>query len=235
MSLSRKKVFTQKCISLFAIGFMLAMATSLTAQTATKITLPKQQMSLSELFQEIEKQTGYVVISNPEKVDGSKEFILAETTGLFTDVLDKAFSVTGQVYRINGKYIVVLTEEKKEIPAKQAKVSASSGEKYPPSYYNSQPSQPHFTSNTETYSRSADLEVKESRVVGVRYDTIQVEGEVNHFSYPDRSAQLMRSRREIIRNGQSYLLDTPPAFALKTNLLYWATGTLNLSAEIGLA
>ena len=239
MSLSRKKVLTRKCISLFAIGFMLAMATSLTAQTATKITLPKQQMSLSELFQEIEKQTGYVVISNPDKVDGNKEFILAETTGLFTDVLDKAFAVTGQIYRINGKYIVVLTEEKKAAPAKPAKASASSGVSYvAPSYYSPQPSsqpQPRFESNTDTYPQSDFREVKESRVVGVRYDTIRVEGDADHFSYPDRSAQLMRSRREIIRNGQSYLLDTPPAFALKTNLLYWATGTLNLSAEIGLA
>ena len=228
MSLLRKKVLTRKCISLFAIGFMLVMAASLTAQTSAKITLPKQQMSLAELFGEIEKQTGYVVISNPEKVDGSKEFVLAETTGLFTDMLDKALAVTGQVYRINGKYIVVLAEEKKADPAKPAKAPA-------PSYYTPQPAQPRFENNADTYSKSNFQEVKESRVVGVRYDTIRVEGDADHFSYPDRSAYLMRSRREIIRNGQSYLLDTPPSFALKTNLLYWATGTLNLSAEIGLA
>ena len=225
MSLSRKKVLTRKCISLFAIGVMLTLATALSAQTAVRITLPKQQMTLSELFQEIEKQTGYVVISNPDRVDGSKEFILTETSGLLTEVLDKAFLVTGQIYRINGKYIVVLTEDKKEVlPAKAAKASAPTT-----------PSQPRFASNIDTYPTSRVPAVMESRVVGVRYDTIQVDGYTDHFSYPDRSAQLMRSRREIIRNGQSYLLDTPPSFALKTNLLYWATGTINLSAEIGLA
>ena len=229
MSRLRKKVL-KRCISMLAISLMFA--TTLAAQSANRIALTKERITLSEIFKEIERQSNFVVVVNPNKIDRNKEVVMTRTEGTVGEILDSALSDFGQSYQINGRYIVVVSgEKKKEEPLAQQKTAPLPDNGYVPSYMQ-QAVPAGFEREASSYT---DRSVNNARNVAVRYDTIRYNVSDNGlFSYPDRTAHVKRTRREIIRSGQSYLLDTPPVFAIKTNLLYWATGTPNLAFEIGL-
>ena len=233
MSLSRKTVPMMKSISLLAIMLTLA-ATTLSAQTTNKVTLNKTRVTLAEIFEAIEKQTNSVVIVNTNKTDRGKVVTLTDTEGTVAEILDSALSGIGQTYQSNGRYIIIVAAEKEEKLPVQTKAAALPDNGYTPSY-GQQPAQSEFERDVTDYTRRNLSDINTPRATAVRYDTIYDKASGDGvFAYPDRSMQLMRTRREIIRSGQAHLLDTPPVFAIKTNLLYWATGTPNLSIEFGL-
>ena len=223
MSLSDKNTFIKKGISLLAITLFFTAAT-LSAQTANKITLNKERVTLSEIFSVIENQTNSVVVVNPNRTNINKEVVLNRTSGTIAEILSAALSGTGQTYQTNGRYIVITPAENQEkTPTPKNTSTDNTGNVLS---YNRQPVQAEPDRGVSNYS-NRNLNVTNTPQSGsVRNGNI--------FNYPDNHAQIVNTQHDITRGGQPYLLDTPPSFAIKTNLLYWATATPNIAIEFGL-
>lgn len=67
------------------------------AQNAV-ITIGKSTNSLEKLFQEIEKQTNYLVVYSNQEVDTKEKFSASNTSGRVSDFLDQAFRGTDVKY-----------------------------------------------------------------------------------------------------------------------------------------
>lgn len=79
-----------------------------------KITIQEKNISLEDVFAQIEKQTGYSIAYDRSKIDVKKKI----SVSLKDATLDKAFSEvlenTGLSYKINGYHIILVRERKKE-------------------------------------------------------------------------------------------------------------------------
>jgi len=83
-----------------------------TALYAQNITLSKHDISLSQLFKEIKKQTGYDFLYNPEMLKKARPISLDVTKASLTAVLETSFAGQPLTYTIDQKTIIV-----KEKPA----------------------------------------------------------------------------------------------------------------------
>lgn len=79
-----------------------------------KITIQEKNISLENIFAQIEKQTGYSIAYDRSKIDIKKKM----SVSLKDATLDKAFSEvlknTGLSYKINGYHIILVPERKNE-------------------------------------------------------------------------------------------------------------------------
>lgn len=222
MTRMRKNAWATIGRTLLLLLFVITTTNSTFAQSQ-RIDLGRQRIPIKEATGKIADQTGLLVTMGLETFDPDRVVNFSSQSLSLSQVLDQIVAGTGHRYIISDKRILIVKDSPRTIPpATIPETDYRMG-----SEFNRQVAD--FSTNRNSNQPSLTPQA------GVRYDTIR--REVPHdgvFSYPDRSAQVLRSRREIIRSGQPYLLDTPPAFAIKTNLLYWATVTPNLSIEFGL-
>lgn len=189
-----------------------------------RIELGHHRLAVRDATVKIADQTGLLVTMGLETFDPNREVNFSSQSLLLGQVLDQIVAGTGHKYVISDRRILIFKETPKSalprtsVPERTDYRMGS-----------------EFDRQVADFSEQRSARTPQSLEHGVRYDTIR--REVPHdgvYSYPDRSIQVLRSRREVVRNGQSYLLDTPPSFAIKTNLLYWSTLTPNIAIEFGL-
>lgn len=94
--------------------------TALWAQNNVKITLQKKNITLQDAFQEIEKQSNYLVAFNESKVNKGKNLNLDLRSVPLEKALSQILSGTGFSYKIKDNYIMIVpaskpTAEKKEL------------------------------------------------------------------------------------------------------------------------
>jgi len=74
---------------------------------AQKLTLKKRQSTITNIFKEIRKQTGYNVIWEPDKLNGDAKVDANFNDSDLSDVLDKCLNGTDLGYEIEDKTIVI--------------------------------------------------------------------------------------------------------------------------------
>lgn len=207
-------------------GCLMLAATALSAQTTNRVSLNRQTITLSDLFREIERQTSSVVVMNLSQSETGREVQFARSEGTVDEILGQALSGTGQTFRINGRYVIIIPATEKE-PARQPAIAALPRTPHPP-----QPTQAEFERDIDRYTQNNLSGMDAPQETAVRYDTVRTERlHDGLFQYPSRRFTPMLT-------GQSartpFSQDTPPLIAVKTNLVWAATLTPNLAAEIGL-
>ncbi|WP_347564969.1 SusC/RagA family TonB-linked outer membrane protein [Bacteroides caecimuris] len=90
------------------------------AQNDLKITIKKKNITLLEAFQQIEKQSTYLVAFNESKLEKSKQIDLDINAQPLDKSLAEILKGTGHKYKIKGNYIMIVpedrgTEEKKTL------------------------------------------------------------------------------------------------------------------------
>ncbi len=101
---------------LLLASVLLLSATDLRAQTSNRITLSRRQIPLSELFRQIERQTGSVVVGSSRSIDDSRTVTLPAASGTLDEVLGYALAGTEHRYQIYEGYIVI--DKKTQEPPK---------------------------------------------------------------------------------------------------------------------
>lgn len=111
-----------KNAKVFALSSLLVMASETFAQQQM-VNIPQQQLTLKELFKQIEKQTQFSIGYNHSKISKTIEKKVKVSSGDVKSILDKALAGTGLTYSFDGNHIVITPKdvtpsavgEKKEI------------------------------------------------------------------------------------------------------------------------
>jgi hypothetical protein len=187
---------------------------SISAQTV-RISLTQRTVTLSQLFDEIERQTGYAVIFDAGAVLPDQTVTVSAAEGSVAELLSQALPRGQYAWQTVDSYIVVRTI--RQTPADVA----------PP-----QPTREEFERDVRDYTRRNITPAEGGQVI-VRYDTIRTERPHDGvFRYPSRELTLDMTSRTA---STPFTRDTPPLLAVKTNLVWWAAnGTLNIGGEVGL-
>jgi hypothetical protein len=178
-----------------------------------RISLPHSEITLSDLFGEIERQSGSTVIFDAGNVPPEQTVTLASARGTAAELLAQALPSERYAWQPMGNYIVVRTLPEPPSPAAQAP----------------RPTQEDFERDIREYTQRR-LQRPQSVV---RYDTLRtVKPHEGVFRYPSHTM----NPRTTGRTGRtSFERGIPPLLAAKSNLLWWAAGgTLNAAGEIGL-
>lgn len=208
------------CACLVSVAAEASAITDVSAQQPQRISLPGEEVTLSELFGEIRRQIGTTVIFDAGGVPPVQKVTLARREGTISELLDAALPKAKYAWRLVGNYIVVRT-----IPAGPS-----------PAVPSPQPTQEEFERAVGDYTHRNISEPQAETVVS--YDTVRVEKPHSGiFDYPGREFTLAPTRGG--QTGQTvptpFSRNTPPFLAVKTNLVWWAVkGTLNIGGEVGL-
>ena len=118
-SINQKKSIKAMKIA-FILSFVCAfqvIALNTKAQNAI-ITIGKSTNTLEKLFQEVEKQTNYLVVYSSQEINAKEEFLHSKSSGKVADFLDEAFKGTDVQYFFENNYIV-LTKKDASTSSKQ--------------------------------------------------------------------------------------------------------------------
>lgn len=103
MNINSKKLKT-----LVVFMGLLLFQPSLSAQPNTRVTINKGKMTITEVFQEIEKQSNMPVAYNASKLSKSHAVILNVENMSVEDVLSQALADTDFTYKIDNNYIMIV-------------------------------------------------------------------------------------------------------------------------------
>jgi hypothetical protein len=205
------------CQTILLCACFVFSAAGVSAQQAG-LHLPSRESTVAELFRQIERQTGCVLIFDAGTIPLERRLLLPEREGTVAGFLDLAVPRTGYAWMQIDNYIVIRTLA----PADPASAAV------PP-----QPTREDFERDVREYTRRNLSGAKPAEEITWRYDTIRVEKPHDGvFSYPSREFPPIAPARTV---KSLFPRDTPPLLAVKTNLVWWAArGTLNLGGEVGL-
>ncbi len=139
---------------------ILSAVASATAQL-TQVSLPGRNVTLSELFRQIERQSGAVVMYDADKLSLSRSVTLSQTRGEVTELLDQALPALGCSYRINDRHILVRAAGPQ--PASQ------------PAPQSPQPTRSEFERDVHDYTRRHIDDTPSPEQTIILYDTIRTE------------------------------------------------------------
>lgn len=128
MSINQKKSIKAMKIA-FILSFICAfqaIALNTGAQNAV-ITIEKSTDSLEKLFQEIEKQTSYLVVYSNQEIDTKERFLASNSSGKVVDFLDDAFRGTDIKYFFENDYIVLTKKEMSSLTKQEQTKKTVSG------------------------------------------------------------------------------------------------------------
>lgn len=205
------------------------------------VKVSSSEVTIARAFAEIERQTGYIFGVNNSRLDVSLKVNMPESAMPLEEALNIILAGTGHTYSIVRNHILITpgelkpTPQKNEVPASRAPRSSR-----PPGHI----SQAARRQRAENPGQAASSVPQNSR-----QNTVQIAVELTQ-----QVAAAPKSAGEYRFKGSDADFRTPgnyagkegiaesfmpaagksrPHFALKTNLLYWATLTPNLGVEIG--
>lgn len=198
---------------------VLSMAT--TRVQAQTITLPEQQLTLSDLFGEIKRQTGNTVIFDAGHIPPDRQVTLAMQTGSVDQMLDDALPSSRYAWQPVDNFVVVRT-----LPAQSSADQSSAAP------ISARPTREDFENDVKEYIRRNIPQQSGTQTV-IRYETVQtVRPHSGVFEYPSRTFIPGFSKRRV---DDPFERTSPLLLAVKTNLVWWAArGTLNIGGEVGL-
>lgn len=205
---------------------LLFAVTDLSAQQA-KVSLPQRTASLSELFSEIERQTGSMIMFDADDPVLNERVAMPLRQGSASELLDAVLPNAGYTWQITDRYILVRPAEKPE------PTQAVAPQPTQPQPTQPQPTQEEFERDVRDYTLHNIASGQQGGQVIVRYDTIRTEKPHSGiFEYPSREVTSYSTGQKV---STPFDRNTPPLLAVKTNLVWWAAnGTLNIGGEIGL-
>lgn len=99
----------------FTIFFITVFFIQVSAKTyGQKLTLQKNNLTLSELFSEIRHQTGYGILISTNRISPNHKISVHVDNTLLTDVLESALSNKNLSYTIEDKTIIIVEAERKK-------------------------------------------------------------------------------------------------------------------------
>jgi hypothetical protein len=105
-------------IRIFVLVLFSAIPCLLIAQEK-KITIQEKNITLENVFAQIEKQTGYSIAYDLSKIDVKKKISISLKDAGFDRVFSEVLKNTGLSYKINGYHIILTSEPKKEPEVKK--------------------------------------------------------------------------------------------------------------------
>jgi TonB-dependent starch-binding outer membrane protein SusC len=109
LSLKTLLIMKLTCVLLIAACLQVS-----AAGYSQKITLSQKNISLSKVFTEIRRQSGYLFLYNDKQVDNGKKVSIRVKDASIEDVLEKAFKDQSLTYTMVERTIVVMPREKVE-------------------------------------------------------------------------------------------------------------------------
>ena len=197
---------------IFLCGFVLH------AQDA-RLSLTRNSLTLNELFRKIEARTDFN-IGHSNLINKNTTITLAERSGTVLQIISDALKETKYTYRTIGKYILIVPDVVEEVavaPAPPVPVA------HPPVIEEIIKEEPE------------PVEIESPRVVcsSCLYDPCMCICTYVPPVMPTASVEIPEQEEEVI-TPPVIRQNFPPRFALKTNVLYLATGTINLGVEFPL-
>jgi hypothetical protein len=213
--------------SLFLLLF-LCKATFTSAQD-TRVSLQRNQLTLFELFNEIKQQSN-INFGYNNQIDSNKRVMLTEQEGTIVQILHQALQDTGYTYRIVGTYIFIIPEPEKNNENNLANTSETiqtvvntvAGKES--NYQIVRAANPPSVAIVKEVD---EVEKIESTTEPEAVETIVCE----NATQPDDEIILPDTENLFFTSHTFSGVKQPSRVALKTNLLYGATTTLNLGVE----
>ena len=174
-----------------------------------KVRFPSSDMEIAKAIESIEQQTGYVFSYNRGLLDVNSRIAFSQSELPLEEALKQMLSDRKLGYMQHNKYIIVHPDVVEE-PAGVAAPEPRTDDVYRKT--------PADSLNASPLRRPDEIRPQVQEVYALEQPTAPVRPAYSSY-YPLRNY-----------SPQGNL----PAFALKTNLLYWATLTPNLSVEFGL-
>lgn len=132
----KKRLFVPKMVCILLVLFLNQLfGLKVFAQNA-KIYLSENPISVIQLFNEIERQAGYMIIYSNEEVDTQRKFFVKNKNDIIASLLQQAFDNTDITFSVENKYIVIKKRgNDTAVPKPQIRISGvvkdSSGELLP--------------------------------------------------------------------------------------------------------
>ena len=216
-----RKLLTAACL-VFVVG-------TASAQSGN-VSFSGRSMTAKQAFSEITKQTGYMFVVNHSVFNESKVVTFAKTGNTVAEAMARIVQGTGCAYEVKDRHILI-------VPAPKPVVAPRYHEDYT------------FTTTPVTKPPIANPPVAKPLVVTppkepvpetktttqvVTREVIEIIPVDTLYKYPQQTKMVINTKVPSARNDR-FGMDTPPAVAVKTNLLYGAAALApNLAVEIGL-
>lgn len=187
---------------------------SLMTAAARDVNFSKTCLSIRQAFGEIEQQTPYRFMYGSKSLNVERQVCFSSNPLSLEQALHEMLDGLGFTYSQRNQYIIVkaIPEQKQQ---KNEALASNTGDRYQPS-------------NTVRMNPS----VVRKRTMAAPKIYIEEPSEVEADTLRTENPPVFTSH---ITSIESYVTNQYKShFALRTNLLYWASATPNLSAEIGL-
>lgn len=186
------------------------------------VTFSSRDLTAQQVIDQITARTPYRFILKSGEFSFSHRVVLPASAVTIKEALATIVAGTGKTYSIDGNYIVLPVDAPKE-EAKPTPVKTVVPQ---------QPTRAEFERDVDQYTRTNIAPPAGEQTI-IRYDTIRTAKPHNGvFNYPSQRVAINGTRRTA---STSFLRNTPPHFAIKTNAVWWAAmGTINIGAEVGL-
>ena len=103
-----KKTMIIMQLSIFIILFSVFSVSAATYSQSTKLTINAKDASISEIFDQIEKQSDFYFFYNKDVFKDSKKISVKFKDKGISDILDEILKNSGMTYEINNKYIYII-------------------------------------------------------------------------------------------------------------------------------
>ena len=104
----KKGLRRMKATTFFFIFFAVGLFATETHSQVSKVSFDMEDMSVREVLREIEKQTDYLFIFNPNEIDLDKKTSLRIKDEIVADVLSDIFRKTDVIYAMEGNNIMLM-------------------------------------------------------------------------------------------------------------------------------
>lgn len=117
----RKKTLTSVVLTImrvfiFFIIFGLSSVYANSSYSQVKIDINVQNISVEELFKEIQNKSEYIFFYKDDVIDKKLRISISLKDALLTDILSKSFNNTDIGFSISDRQVIIKTIERKEIP-----------------------------------------------------------------------------------------------------------------------
>lgn len=214
-----------------------------------KIDVAGTNITVKELFRQIEEQTGYTFAFNRSAFDTSKRIELPAGKIEIGDILNIVFRDSGFSYILNDKHIIILTARDEQSVATGSTVRSPRAA-VQPTYAAVQPVRPAEQRTVPVQNESKTVSPPATQAVAAEIPAAKIDLPVvrvdnAYMEIIDNSVYMVIPGRQVIQmpnfssqhmpspgSGKKPYVPQSPRLAIKTNLLFDAVATMNLGVEL---